>query len=175
MRDVAEPVDLRRDVVVHEDRVAVPGRDAGVAALGRREGQVLLGAHPVRRAEADDLAGAVARPFVGVAVVRQAEVVGLSLRHELQRGKPRGVGHLVQVADLVLRSPDPSPALALGPLLHAGVLGIDGSAGEGEGGRSKQNSHKSFHRILPCRGERASRSRASLGADRKGDNGLGPG
>ena len=46
VRDVREPVDLRRDVVVHEDDVAVPRRAAGVAAGRRRERQVLLRSDP---------------------------------------------------------------------------------------------------------------------------------
>ena len=42
MGDVTEAIDLGRDVVVHEQRVAVPARVPGVAALFGGERQVLL-------------------------------------------------------------------------------------------------------------------------------------
>ena len=77
MGDMAEAVDLAGDVVVHEERIAVPARMPRVAALLRGERQVLLLRHAFGRAEADDLARAVAGPLVGVAVIGQAEIVYL--------------------------------------------------------------------------------------------------
>src|SRR6185295_1160637 len=60
---VAQAVDLGRDVVVDEERAAVPRRAGGVVLDD--PGNVLLPLHPFGRAERDDLAGAVAGPLVG--------------------------------------------------------------------------------------------------------------
>ena len=76
--DVAQAVDLRGDVVVDEQGVAVPARVARVA-LWHRRSTSFWAAYAAGRAERNDLARRVARPLVAAAAVGDAQVIDLAL------------------------------------------------------------------------------------------------
>ena len=131
--DVPQAVDLGGHVVVDEKGAAMPGQQRRVDR-GRGEVQVLLALDPLGGAEGDDLARGVARPFVGGAVVVDAQVVDLALLDQAD-GFQHGLGgHGVEGAHFVVLAPDPSPAPALLPALQLVVR----LAGRGPGSPSQQ-------------------------------------
>src|SRR5215213_5681244 len=116
--DVAQRVDLGGDVVAYEQGVARPRCLQRVIFLHERQLFISwMEEQALRGAEGHDLARAMAHELVAATIVGQTEIVDVAFLYLRERLEGQLRAQLVEVAELVVLSPDPTPAFALLPLL----------------------------------------------------------
>src|SRR5215218_3248626 len=122
--DVAEAVDLGGDVVADEQSVARPRRVQRVLFLNECQLPISwMEKQALRGAKGHDLARAMPHELVAATVVGEAKIVDVPFLYLRERLEGQLRAQLVEVAELVVVPPDPTPAFALLPLLWGHLRG----------------------------------------------------